>query len=30
MSKNTPKQRVDQFKDWYSWFKAITKKKNKK
>jgi hypothetical protein len=30
MSKNTPKQRVEQFKDWFGWITAISKKKNKK
>ncbi len=30
MSKNTPKQRVDQFKEWLSWITAIAKKKKKK
>ena len=29
MSKNTPKQRVDQFKDWLSWITVISKKKRK-
>ena len=29
MSKNTPKQRVEQFKDWFSWITAISKKKRK-
>lgn len=30
MSKNTPKQRVDQFKSWLSWITAVGKKKSKK
>jgi hypothetical protein len=29
MSKNTPRQRVEQFKDWFSWIKAIAKKGKK-
>lgn len=29
MSKNTPKQRTDQLKDWLSWFRAVSKKKKK-
>ena len=30
MSKNTPKQRVDQFKEWFSWITNISKKKGRK
>ena len=30
MSKNTPRQRVEQFKDWLSWIMIVSKKKNKK
>ena len=30
MSKNTPKQRVDQLKDWIGWIAMIAKKKKKK
>lgn len=30
MSKNTPKQQVEQFKDWLSWVIAFGKKKKKK
>lgn len=30
MSKNTPKQRTDQLKDWLSWFRAVSKKKKRK
>jgi hypothetical protein len=29
MSKNTPRQRVEQLKDWLSWITAISKKKRK-
>jgi len=27
MSKNTAKQRVDQFKEWFQWLKSTTKKR---
>ena len=30
MSKNTPKQRVDQLKDWIGWIAMIAKKNNKR
>lgn len=30
MSKNTPRQRVDQLKDWIGWIAMIAKKKGKK
>jgi len=30
MSKNTPRQRVEQLKDWLSWITSISKKKGRK
>jgi len=30
MSKNTPRQRVDQLKDWFSWITALAKRKTRK
>jgi hypothetical protein len=28
MSKTSPKQRVDQLKEWFSWFTATSKRKD--